>query len=105
MKRLLLTSVVILSLGGCASGGVQLTTAKALLISEAAVDGANHTATASYGAGLTGIPAKKVHDAVGVANTTVGAAHAAYLAGKMAEVITNLNKAFDAVAVVQENKP
>lgn len=108
MRRLLTTIALATALGagvtplaGCAGDTVRLTAAKALLVTEAGADGANHAATIAAPS-LTPSQAASLKVKVDGLNTIVSAAHDAYKAGS-ATATQALTAALNAIADVQKD--
>lgn len=92
-----------LTLTGCSTlDKVELPAGQALLVAEAATDGANHTATIAATSGLLkGDAARKVKAAVDAGNNAVSAAHSLYAKGDIPGAIGQLNTALADVAAIQ----
>lgn len=109
MKRLFLIAgaACALALAGCANK-VELPAGQALLVAEAATDGANHAATiAANGGVFNGHPetARQVHAGVRAANAAVDGAYAFYRKGDIPGAIGQLNVAFKNIADVKAKSP
>lgn len=107
MKMVQMTALgAMIALGGCVTvpQGVQLPAGQALLVAEAGMDGANHSATIAANSGVfTGHPeaARKVHSIVDAGNNAVSAAHTLYAKGDIPGTVGQLNEALKDVAAVQ----
>lgn len=100
-----MAAVAVLSLGACVSipPNVKLPAGQALLVSEAAVDGANHAATVAATSGVfKGHPdaARAVKSADDAANNAVDSAHHLYATGDLAGSASAAKKALDNVATI-----
>lgn len=101
MKPLAIVAWFALGLAGCAN--VQLTTAQAVYISEAGVNGANQAATAAAQSGvLKGSGAATTKAAIDTANVATSAAHAAYVAGNTAVASAQAKVALTNIATAQK---
>jgi hypothetical protein len=101
MNRILTIAALAASLAACT--GVQLTTAQAVYVSEAGVNGANQAATAAAQSGvLRGSAATTTKRVIDTANTAASAAHAAYLAGNAAVAASQAKVALTNIANAQK---